>query len=59
MTQNILYYSNDKIYVVAGAVIQDQVLLGYLFLAYSEARFKKDWDISDEQFLKIDLQDAR
>jgi hypothetical protein len=56
MTQNILYYKNDKIYVVAKAVQQGQALLGYLFFAYNEERVNKDWKISDEQFMKIDFR---
>jgi hypothetical protein len=55
MTQNILYFNNNKIYVVAKAVKPEQALLGYLFFAYDEERFNKDWKISDEQFLKIDF----
>ena len=55
MTQNILYFNNHKIYVVARAVSQEQKLLGYLFFAYDEERFNKDWKISDEQFLNIDF----
>jgi hypothetical protein len=55
MVQNILYYRNDKIYVLAKAVKQGHQVLGYLFLAYHEDRFKKDWQISDEQFLSIDF----
>jgi hypothetical protein len=55
MVQNILYYRNDKIYVVAKALKQGHLLFGYLFFAYHEDRFKKDWEISEEQFLNIDF----
>ena len=55
MAQNILYYKKDKIYVFAKAVKQEQAILGYLFFAYHEERFKKDWGISDEQFLDLDF----
>ena len=58
MTQNILYFKNNKIYVVARAVKQEQAILGYLFFAYDEERVNKDWKISDEQFLKIDFENS-
>lgn len=55
MAQSILFYRKDKLYVVAQAVKEGQTVLGYLFFAYHEQRFKKDWDISDDQFLSIDF----
>ena len=55
IVQTILYYRQNRIYVVSKSVNKDVEIVGFIFVAYHADGFEKQWGISAEEFMKIDF----
>ena len=55
IVQMPLYFQERKILVVGAPLIKEDRLLGIMCLSFDTEKFKKDWGISERDFLRIDF----
>jgi hypothetical protein len=58
IVQNTLHYRQQKIYVIAAPVRNSVRTLGFVFIAFPSECFKTAWPMSEEEFKRIDFNNA-
>lgn len=55
IVQNILYHQTGTLYVLSKAVLKDQTVQGFIFIAFHGEEFTEKWGFSEEIFRRIDF----
>jgi len=50
-----LYFQEQRVLVVGAPLVKDGRLLGILCLSFETEKFEKKWEVSEQEFLKIDF----
>jgi hypothetical protein len=55
IVQAPLYFHDTKVFVIGFPLIKEDNLLGIAYFSFNSDEFKKEWGISEKEFLQIDF----